>query len=214
MIVAVRPTDVGDGLLTFAQHAHPGCAKSGILKVTRAELEARRAARGDADGDRESGSDVQVAATVLETKRGAYAALLVSHTDQLIAPGGRERTDLFTTGMLTRGWHLVGSLDYPPEPAPPGWAVRFTHDDGHAAAPGLVEIIDPEFGVVVNATVQPARLWRPAVVHSGHTAVFMGTGFLTDWLTRGRAVVRQAARAGNLVGVVMPVLLDGPNNTL
>lgn len=77
-----------------------------------------------------------------------------------------------------------------------------------SSAAGVLEILDPLGGAETIAHVQPAGLWRPAVIRVGKTVLLQGSQFLTDWARSGRAGVKRAMRAGLLTGGVVPVELD------
>lgn len=212
VLVLAPDDDVAGGVVEFAVHAHCTCARSEIRRLAAAELKARRDGRGtETDGS----TDIQMVATVWDTGRGtAYPAVLISYNaEMMFNPGSVERIDAIVTALLAQGWHLVTDLSAPAPAGPAGWQLRFTHDEGHASAPGLLELIEPGYGVVTAAHVEPARLWRPAVLRTGTAVVIHGSRYLTEWQTRGRTAVKRAARSGALVGGIIPVTLHGPGNT-
>lgn len=210
-VLVVVPVDLpGPGQL-YVVHAHPACSPSTVKRYTLAELKARAANRGGDETDRDT--DVGAVALVWDTSRDAgYPALFLSYHGDVMFQAGPERVDGLVSGMLSLGWHLTSSLNTPPPTGPPGWAARFTHAEAHAAAPGVLQLADPHGEVVTEVTVQPPRLWRPALLHTGHVAVFHGSLYLRDWQTRGRSVLKQAAHEGRLVGGIVPATLDGPGN--
>jgi hypothetical protein len=201
---------------SFALHAHPDCLSSQVLVLTAEQVRAHRASAVGDEPD-EDPDTVDVVATVFDTGRADqfYPVVLLSHRIDLVADEpGPDRVDLLTTGLLSHGWHQITTLTGPPAPGPAGYRVRFTHDQAHAGAPGVLELLDPSGLPETVAQIEPTRLWRPAVVRSGSTALFQGSHYLTDWATRGRAGVKRAIRAGLLVGGVVPVELSGPGNNV
>lgn len=62
--------------------------------------------------------------------------------------------------------------------------------------------------------MQPARLWRPAIIQTRHVVVIQGSRYLSDWQAKGRSAVKRAARAGLLAATIVPITLHGPNNEL
>lgn len=200
---------------SFAVHAHPTCQPSRVVTLSWAEVEARRAAHAAAQPDAgEDPDSVDVVATVFDTGRGSgFPVVMVSYrADIMVDQAGPDRVDLLTATMLERGWHPITTLTEPPGPGPHGWRVRFTHAEGHAAAPGLLEVVDPTGQAETVAHVEPARYWRPAIVRTGQTVLVQGSNYLTDWARRGRADVKRAMRAGLLTGGTVPVELAGPGN--
>lgn len=211
VVLILRRVDLGQGTIRFAVHAHPRCADSEVREVTLAELQARDAELGLDAAD--SGTSVDVVATVWDLGNGAgYPVVLISFQTEVMIEAGPERMDAVVSALLRLGWHLVSHMDQPPPSGPEGYRLRFTHAEGHAAAAGLVELIDPAGEVETSAYVQPGRFWRPGALRTGRSVVILGSRYLTEWATRGRGAVKRAARAGALVGGVVPVDLVGPGN--
>ncbi|MBW4722398.1 hypothetical protein [Saccharothrix obliqua] len=209
------PENTGTGAgASFVLHVHPSCRSSQVLELTRDQI-AARAAAAPTHRDDDPGQ-VDVVATVFDTGRGsAFPVVMLSYRADLIADRpGADRVDLLAGELLRIGWHPIRSLDEPPAAGPAGYRLRFRHDEPHAAAPGVLEVLDPHGRVETVATVDPARLWRPAVVRTGRCALIQGSQYLTDWAARGRAGVKRAVRAGLLVGGSVPVHLHGPGNAV
>lgn len=214
-VLLVRVSDLDDpgtgAGLSFALHSHPACSPSKILVTTAAEIQARR---GELPTQRDEGDDVDAVATVFDTGRdSAYPVVMFSYHADLIADSpGPDRVDIVVSALTSFGWHLVTTLAEPPGPAPAGFRIRFTHEQPAAAAPGVLELINPAGQVETAAVVTPGRYWRPGVAISGQTVLLHGSRYLTDWQRRGRAGVKSAVRAGLIVGGVLPVELRGPGN--
>jgi hypothetical protein len=214
-LVVLRVTEFEERLPGSAPqmgvHTHPGCLSSQVRTVSLAEIQARRSTAPEDTG----GTTVDVVATTIETEDGtsAFPVVMISYqADLLAAATGRDRVDLLASGLLNIGWHPITSLTRPPAAAPAGYRVRFTHLDGNATAPGVLEVIGPDGEVETSAGVAPTRFWRPAIIRSGRTVVLQGSHFLTDWERRGRAGVKKAIRDGLVVGGIVPVELNGPGN--
>lgn len=199
--------------VSFSLHSHPACSPSKILVMTADQVRARRPEL-DERTDQGDGTDVDVVATVFDTRRGTgYPVVLLSYQTELIADSlGPERMDLVVSGLVMQGWHPLTTLAEPPAAGPAGYRIRFSHEQGIAAAPGILEVINPSGQVDTVAEVTPGRYWRPGVVRTGQTVLIQGSRYLTDWQRRGRAGVKAAVRAGLLVGGVVPVELRGPGN--
>lgn len=203
----------GPGQVQFGQHAHPGCAKSEIREMTSEEMEAHGTGLGlEPDDDPDKDGGVDVVATIWPTPNGGgYPLVLISHHGDVLTQRGPDRQDLFVTALLEQGWPLV--TDFAPqfEDGPTGYRVRYIHEERRSDAPGVLELVGPEGQVEVTAKVQPGALFLPGVIRLQRRAVVVqGSNFLTEWNAKGYVVANRAARAGALVGGLLPVELVGP----
>jgi len=204
---------------SFALWAHPDCLSSQVLVLTLEQIRAHRAAlaaAGAEAGPAEDTDDVQVVATTIPTPQGdaAYPAVLVSFRVDLALdePDMTDRVDLVAAALIGYGWHPITTLAAPPAPGPDGYRVRFRYEGPGAAAPGVVEVIDPLGQIETSARVDPDGWWRPSVEHLGATVLLLGSQYLVDWANTGLDGVRDAVRAGTLVGGLVPVELVGPGH--
>lgn len=210
-----------DPNLQFVVHAHPACSpKSEIRELTQEQIAERKQLHADVNAaaellglPKDDEPDVDIVATVLDTGKGSgFPVALISHRAEILLGDGPDRVDGLVSVLLEHGWELFSDITTSPTSMARGWSARFTHEDGYSAAPGLFEVISPFGEVETSAYVQPARLWRPALVRSGHVVLVQGSRFLADWDKKGRVALKKAARAGGLVATAVPVQLVGPGN--
>lgn len=201
----------GTGPVRFGTFAHPSCGRSEIRAVSAAEMAANKAAA--AQDPEDTGSSLDAVATVWPLGESAYPVVLFSYRGDVLRHGGPERQDGLVAALLEHGWHLVTTLDTADHRAgPAGYRLRFTHEQPNSTAPGLLELINPHGQVETTVHIQPAGYWRPALVRTGRAMVVHGSRYLGDWASKGRRAVKHAARAGSLVGGIVPVELVGPGN--
>jgi hypothetical protein len=202
-LLVVVPTDVDN--LAFAVHAHPACSDSAVKRYSATQIRARFPL--PADDDRED--DVEAVALVWTTSAGAgYPALFLSYRAEVLLADRPERTDALVSGLIREGWHLASTLDAPPPAGPPGVRLRFALDP--AAGVGVAELLGTDGAVETAVTVTVPLLWYPALRAGGQVAVFHGSRYLQHWQDRGPTVLSDAARAGVLVGGLIPAELHWP----
>lgn len=204
VVLVIWPVDFGAGTLQYAVHAHPGCSRSQVRRMTVAELDARPRWTVDTGPD----ADVDVVTTLWDGGDGTgYAAVLISFRDEIVLDLDGERVDGVVAGLSAAGWQPTSDLNVPPTARPEGWLLRFTVTDVDAGR-GMLELINPAGQVETEASVYDSLVWLLYVHQARSAVIVMGSRYLADWITEGhQRAAEQAAHAGRLVAGVVPVEL-------
>jgi hypothetical protein len=204
VVLVIWPVDFGAGGLQHAVHAHPGCSRSEVRRMTVAELDARPRRTAETGPD----ADVDVVATVWDHGDGSgYAAVLISFRDEIQLEVGGERVDGAVAGLSAAGWQPTRDLSVPPAARPPGWRLRCTITDVQAGH-GVLELINAAGQVETVATIYDSLAWMAGAHQAREAVVVMGSRYLADWITEGhQGAAEQAARGGRVVAGVVPVQL-------
>lgn len=207
-VVLLWPVDAGQGTYRVPVHVHQGCGRSEIRRMTVAEIQVRRETQPDGPD-----ANLDAVATVWDLGDGTgYPALLLSFREEVLLGDGSDRVDGVVVVLAAAGWHRIDALGEVPGVGPPGWQARFAVTDAEAGR-GLLELINPAGELESAAEVYDAQAWLLAVSRVGASAVFMGSRYLSNWLTEGTvAGVEHASRAGRLVGGMVPVALHGTSS--
>ncbi len=175
---------------TWARVAHERCAPSAV--IGESGLPGTTPARA-------------ITGLVPHASAGVRALVLVEMVYSLAVSEAGERIDGVASGLLGVGLHLITAAGRLAPPAGPGWLVDFP-------AAGLASITGPG----VAGTVYEGELWTPpgwldvarerggAELLTGVTGI-AGVGAATSALR----LVADAARAGRLVGGLVPVVAGG-----
>lgn len=173
----------------WARVAHERCAPSAV--IGESDLPSATPARA-------------ITGLAPHASAGVRALLLVEMLYASATHEAGERIDVVATGLLGEGLHLIATAGRLAPPAGPGWSAVFP-------APGLALISGPGSA----GTVYEGELWTPpgwldvarqrgAELLIGVTGV-AGVGAGTSSLR----LVADAARAGRLVGGLVPVTVPG-----
>jgi hypothetical protein len=178
--------DAGPGT-AWARVAHERCAPSAVIGA--ADLPGSTPARA-------------VAGLVPHASAGVRALIMVEMLYSLATRDAGERVDGTASGLLGVGLHLIAAAGRLAPSAGPGWSAVFP-------APGAAVITGPG----IAGTVYEGELWTPpgwfdvARQRGGAellTGVIGVAGLGPD--TSAFSLVASAARAGRLVGGLVPVV--------
>jgi hypothetical protein len=185
--------------VTYVRYAHPVCSASTVHQVPDDAV----AAAGPDDGLR-----MDMTAGLVQHGGAVLPVLVAELRAQVLATPGPdgELTDLMLSGLLERGWVLVGRLREAPRRVP-GWSVHIGPGPGDDVQ---VLITDAEGVEFYTGTAWLPDGWRPAVERYGFCVLYAGPSGvgdmdLADQDARLKAL-RSAAGNGMLVGARAPVM--------
>ena len=183
---AVAVWDMGPGA-RWARVAHERCSPSAVIGP--ADLPGETPARA-------------VAGLAPHASAGVRALVLVEMLYSAAVREGGERVDVAATGLLGEGLHLITSAGRLATPAGPGWSVVIP-------APGVAVISGPG----TAGTVYEGELWTPpgwlgVARRRGGAELLIGVTGIAEIGpdTNPLFLVTAAARAGRLVGGLVPVV--------
>jgi hypothetical protein len=183
-----------DGILTVARIAHESCSSSQVVDVPEGTLRVA-----------EQAPAVAVAA-VLPHSAGLRPVLVVEPGASVSILQDGERIDGVTAHLLGLGLHLVAALGHTPGEAP-GWQVELTSAvTARALYPGGDALYDGDL-------IMPPP-WLRLVADRGGCLLLVASGLgLAEGLgevAEGMRRLNSAARAGRLVGALVPVVAATP----
>ncbi|WP_018687043.1 hypothetical protein [Actinokineospora enzanensis] len=188
--------------------AHPGCSPSRVIELTEKQAASLFSQYLPAQEKPEDDVDLRLTAFPLADADATYPVLLVSYHELATDPQAPEPVDSTIAYLLGSGYQLITGIDKQgaAQPGPGGVLLRYTAIDDTA---GLAELINPAGVIETVAEVEPTEGWFRGVARTNRTVVMFGHRILDNWNQRGRRDVRRAARAGRLVGGIIPVMMLG-----